>query len=59
MLLGLVSGVLGALFLKALRWSEAGFKRLPVPGYVQMMVGGLVVGVIAVGCPEVWGTGRG
>ena len=59
LLLGLVSGVLGALFLKALRWSEAGFKRLPVPGYVQMMVGGLVVGVIAVGCPEVWGNGAG
>ena len=59
LLLGLVSGVLGALFLKSLRWSEAAFKRLPVPGYVQMMVGGLVVGMIAVGCPEVWGNGAG
>ena len=59
LLLGLVSGVLGALFLKSLRWSEAAFNRLPVPGYVQMMVGGLVVGLIAVGCPEVWGNGAG
>ena len=59
LLLGLVSGVLGALFLKSLQWSEAAFKRLPVPGYARLMVGGLVVGMIAVGCPEVWGNGAG
>ena len=58
LLLGLVAGVAGALFLKSLRWSEAAFQRVPVPGYVRMTLGGLVVGIIAVGFPDVWGNGH-
>lgn len=56
-LLGLVTGVMGAVFMKLLNRSEAGFKRLNVPIYVRLMLGGLVVGVIAVQFPGVWGNG--
>jgi CIC family chloride channel protein len=59
LLLGLGAGVVGALFLKSLKWSEAGFKRLPLPLCARLAAGGLVVGLVAVGCPQVWGNGAG
>src|ERR1039458_10041802 len=54
--LGFLAGVLGAVFLKLLRRSEELFKRagqLPV----RMAVGGLLVGILALKFPEVWGNG--
>ena len=54
--LGILAGVLGAVFLKLLRSSGEFFKkveRLPV----RMAVGGLLVGVMALAFPEVWGNG--
>jgi len=56
-LLGIAAGWMGALFLRLLRWSEDGFRRLAVPIYVRLLLGGLVVGVIAISYPEVWGNG--
>ncbi len=55
--LGLVSGGLGALFLKLLHEAEASFKRVPAPIYVRLALGGLAVGLIAVWYPGVWGNG--
>ena len=55
--LGILSGVVGAVFLKLLNYSEEAFKKLDVPIYVRLAVGGLVVGVIALQFPEVWGNG--
>lgn len=55
--LGLVSGVAGAFFLKAFRWSEAGFQRLPIPLYARIGLSGLGVGLLAILYPEVWGNG--
>jgi CIC family chloride channel protein len=57
LLLGALSGVLGALFLKLLRWSEGAFSRVRLPIFGRMALAGLVVGVIALKYPEVWGNG--
>jgi CIC family chloride channel protein len=54
--LGVLAGVLGAVFLRLLRGGEGLFKqveRLPF----RMAVGGLLVGVIAIWFPQVWGNG--
>jgi CIC family chloride channel protein len=60
MVLGVLAGLLGVAFLRFLRVSEEWFQRLPsvfslLP--LRMMAGGLLVGLIAVQYPEVWGNG--
>jgi H+/Cl- antiporter ClcA/CBS domain-containing protein len=55
--LGLAVGALAAAFLKLLNLSEELFKRLRAPAYVRLALGGLLVGLIALGFPEVWGNG--
>jgi CIC family chloride channel protein len=55
--LGLIVGAMGAAFLKLLNIAEGLFKRLQVPIYVRLAVGGLIVGVIALQFPGVWGNG--
>ena len=57
--LGLMTGVMGAFFLKMLRWGEQFFQQLKIPIYARMLLGGLVVGAVAVTYPEVWGNGYG
>jgi CIC family chloride channel protein len=57
--LGVLAGFLGAAFLKLLQHAEHLFNRFPAPVYVRMAMGGLMVGAIAVGFPEVWGNGYG
>jgi CIC family chloride channel protein len=56
-LLGLVCGGLGAGFLKLLGAAEKFFKALPLPVYWRLALGGLLVGVIALRVPQVWGNG--
>jgi CIC family chloride channel protein len=55
--LGVVCGAAGALFLKLLRRAEEAFERLRVPVYVRLALGGLLVGLIALRFPGVWGNG--
>jgi CIC family chloride channel protein len=57
LLLGLVSGAAGAVFLKLLRCSERWFASTPSPLYVRLALGGLVVGGLSIWVPEVWGNG--
>jgi CIC family chloride channel protein len=57
LLLGLVAGLAAPWFLRLLRVSERGFSRLPVPVVVRFMLGGLVVGALAILHPEVCGNG--
>ncbi len=59
LLLGAMSGVAGAFFLKLLNWSEGAFARLSVPLPLRMGLAGLIVGVIALPYPQVWGNGYG
>ena len=58
-LLGIFSGLLGAAFLKALHESEQLFSHWKLPLYVRLGSAGLLVGLIAIGFPEVWGNGYG
>jgi len=55
--LGIASGGLGAAFMKLLNGAEAAFKKLPVPIYLRLALGGLLVGLIALWFPGVWGNG--
>ncbi|MBN3791830.1 ClcB-like voltage-gated chloride channel protein [Burkholderia sp. Ac-20353] len=55
--LGLLCGVLAPQFLHLLDASKNQFKQLPVPLPVRLAIGGLVVGVISVWIPDVWGNG--
>jgi CIC family chloride channel protein len=54
--LGFFAGVLGATFMKLMRASREIFKKIP-PLYARLGAGGLLVGVIAIAFPEVWGNG--
>jgi CIC family chloride channel protein len=56
-ILGFLAGALGAAFLKMLEWSKERFQRIPQL-YTRMALGGLLVGIIAVPFPEVWGNGH-
>jgi len=55
--LGLLTGALGAAFLKLLHIAEEMFKKLQAPIYFRLAMGGLVVGIIALQFPQVWGNG--
>jgi chloride channel protein, CIC family len=57
--LGLFSGITGATFLKMLRTAEEWFARLKVPIFARMALGGLIVGILAIQYPGVWGNGFG
>jgi H+/Cl- antiporter ClcA len=59
LLLGLVTGAMGAAFLKLLNQAEELFKRLQMPVYVRLAIGGLIVGILALQFPGVWGNGYG
>lgn len=55
--LGVASGFLAAGFLKLLRWSEDFFARLKIKIYWRIALSGVVVGILAIQFPEVWGNG--
>ena len=55
--LGILAGALGAGFLFLLERSKQLFQHISLL-YVRMTVGGLLVGVIALKYPEVWGNGH-
>ncbi len=56
-LLGVFTGIAGAWFLKLLDGAEAAFKKLAWPVYWRLALGGLIVGIIAIQYPGVWGNG--
>ena len=55
--LGILSGLAACLFLASLQVSEGWFRRLPGPPYVKTALGGLLIGVMGVWVPHVWGNG--
>lgn len=57
LLLGVAAGVTGALFLRLLKMSEELFLKMPTPIYFRLASGGLLVGVLALEFPGVWGNG--
>ena len=58
-LLGMVTGLVAAGFLKLLGRAEELFKGLQVPIYVRLALGGLIVGFLTLQYPEVCGNGYG
>ena len=56
-LLGVLCGVAGALFLKLLRIGEQQFRKLNWPVYLRLTLAGLIVGLIAIVFPGVCGNG--
>jgi CIC family chloride channel protein len=58
-ILGVVAGLLAPLFLMLLRGGEMMFARTHLPIVLKLGLGGLVVGVISIWKPEVWGNGYG
>lgn len=54
---GVLAGLVGVSFLKFLYAAEDGFDRLPIPTALKGMVGGAVVGTIAIWFPNVLGVG--
>ncbi len=56
-LLGVLLGHLAPLFLGLLEWARHLFGKLRLPLYVKLGLGGLVVGVVSLALPEVWGNG--
>jgi CIC family chloride channel protein len=57
--LGCLAGAAAPLFLAMLEGSTELFKRWPVPIYVRLAAGGLVVGALSIKHAYVWGNGYG
>ncbi|SAL06070.1 voltage-gated ClC-type chloride channel ClcB [Caballeronia calidae] len=55
--LGLLCGLLAPRFLQLLAVSKKGFGKLPLPLPMKLAMGGLIVGIVSVWAPEVWGNG--
>jgi CIC family chloride channel protein len=58
-LLGIVAGLIAPLFLLLLRGGDALFRRTNLPLVLKMGLGGLIVGLISLSQPGVWGNGYG
>ncbi|AJG23446.1 Chloride channel protein [Cupriavidus basilensis] len=55
--LGLLCGILAPRFLQLLAISKKGFGKLPLFLPMKLALGGLIVGIVSVWAPEVWGNG--
>ncbi|HEU5380178.1 MAG TPA: chloride channel protein [Ktedonobacteraceae bacterium] len=58
-LLGLVCGLMGILYAHVFHGMTSLFRRFPAPGWIKPAVGGLAVGLLGLGVPQVLGTGYG
>lgn len=55
--IGVTSGLLAPLFLRFLDATKCRAKELPIPVPLRLGIGGLVVGIVSVWVPQVWGNG--
>ena len=56
-IMGVLLGVAGPWFLRALDAADRAFARLHAPVFIKLGLGGAVVGVLSIARPEVWGNG--
>ena len=56
-LLGILAAHAGMIFIRSLRGAEKLFRKLPLPPILRLPLGGLIVGIIGVWLPHVWGNG--
>jgi CIC family chloride channel protein len=59
LVLSVLAGGVGAVFLKIVAYSRQRFQAYEVPIYTKMAVGGALMGLIAMEYPLVWGNGYG
>jgi CIC family chloride channel protein len=57
MVTGVIAGVVAVVFIRALNTAEDTFARIPIPEYLKAGLGGLLVGMIGISLPEVFGVG--
>ncbi|WP_288392183.1 ClcB-like voltage-gated chloride channel protein [uncultured Herbaspirillum sp.] len=57
LVLGVLAGILAPQFLRVLELGKHGFAKFKLPLPVRLGVGGLLVGLISIQVPEVWGNG--
>jgi CIC family chloride channel protein len=57
LLLGALAGGLGVLFMRMLRLAQEEFRPFSFPLSIRLAIGGGLVGLIAIGYPQVWGNG--
>jgi len=57
-ILGLLGAIVAVLFIQVLYFLEDFFEKLPIPDYVKPLIGGLLLGLIGIGFPEIFGTGH-
>ncbi len=57
LLLGVLSGLLSILFIRSLDLSENFFDHIPLPQWLKPALGGLSLGLLALGLPQVMGVG--
>jgi CIC family chloride channel protein len=55
--LGVLAGLAAPLYLRMLDLAKAGFGRLALPLPVKLAIGGLIVGLLSIQAPQVWGNG--
>jgi CIC family chloride channel protein len=57
--MGLASAGLGVLVMKGVTGTEALFRRLAVPRWARPALGGIILGLLALGFPQILGSGHG
>jgi len=55
--LGIAAGLIALAFRESLRCTELLFKRLALPTYGKVVLGGVAVGAMSIAFPHVWGNG--
>ncbi|MEM0139895.1 MAG: chloride channel protein [Ferroplasma sp.] len=58
-ILGVIAGLMSILYIRTFYGIRSIFKKLRIPNYFKPMIGGAVVGIIALAFPEILGTGYG
>ena len=56
-ILGLIAGVVGILFVKALYFLEEKFDSIDIPDYYKTAMGGILLGIVGLFFPQVFGVG--
>ncbi len=54
---GVLAGLVAVAFIRTLSFTETAFERLPMPEYLKAAVGGVMVGIIGLQLPQVFGVG--
>jgi CIC family chloride channel protein len=57
--LGLICAIIGIFYIKFFYWLHKIFKYLSIPNHFKPALGGLLLGILAIFIPQVWGGGYG